>query len=298
MSEAEGPSSTARMIAGAMILAERQGWSPRPSRDEVAWCWRFLQAAGAHKLLASIATTPGRWFWITLEFALAPGLIKHFLRRKAWLSEQCLAHVRDGPAQLVVLGAGLDPLPTRIAAEFPRSRVIEVEQASVAAARRRASSDLPNRHIVEGDLAEIGERGATFEALRERVDPNLPTVFLCEGVVMYLPRETAQRMFRAAAGLVPSATLLMTFMDRVPGRPVGFRPYRRLVRWWLQSQGEPFQWGATEREMEAMLAEARWRVAETVDEHRLAQRWPGRCIEGELLCRAVVSTDEPVGQAS
>jgi len=286
-----GPSSTARMIAGAMVLADREGWTPSIAPEEAAWCRRLLQSADARLLLFSAKWGPGRLFWRALELALAPGLILHFLRRKAWLAEQC-DHLLAGPEpQLVVLGAGLDGLSLRLAELEPNLRVIECDRPAVTRIRHDAAGERSNLRIVAGDLAEIGQNGRTLERLREQIAPDRPTVFCCEGVIMYMPREEVEQMLRVLGSLTERASFLLTCMDKPFGQPVGFRPYRRLVRWWLNRQGEPFLWGANKSEIDGMLSETGWRTVSVVDEHELARRWAGRCLEGELLIHAEKASD-------
>ena len=283
MSEA-GPSATARMIAAAQLLASAESWQPAPTPEAVAWSRRFLLANGDSVLRRSVDTRVGRGLWRLIEAQLAPGLMHHFLRRKAWIEAHCRERLACGWRQLLILGAGLDSLGLRLQADYRDLRVIELDRAPTATLRARCVGAREGWHAVAGDLVDVAAGGASWQSMVGCLEAQ-PTIIVCEGVAMYLPFSAVQRLLTRLANHLHEASLIITVMEN-NRHPIGFRPFRPLSDRWLRLRGEPFRWGITSTAIAPTLAQTGWQVSERTREADLTERWPGPCLSGETLVLA------------
>lgn len=123
------------------------------------------------------------------------------------------AHVRaalaQGARQLVILGAGLDGRPYRLP-ELASVDVFEVDHPATQAFKRERVAGLP-----------LSAKSVAFVSLdfeRERLEEKLsraghrahePTVWLWEGVVMYLTHDAARATLKSMAGLSAAGSSLV-----------------------------------------------------------------------------------------
>lgn len=287
-----GPSTTARMIAAAQLLSAAEGWQPAPTAEAVAWSRRLLLANGDHLLQRSVATSVGRGLWRLIEAQLAPGLMRHFLRRKAWIEARCRERLVCGWRQLLILGAGLDSLGLRLQSDYPDLRVIEVDRAPTASLRSCCVGARDGWHVVAGDLVDAAAGGDTWQAIIRALGLQ-PTIIVCEGVAMYLPFAAVRQLLARLANEMHEATLVITIMEN-DRQPVGFRPFRQLSDRWLRMRGEPFRWGIRPGAIGPVLAEVGWEVGDCVRERDLMTRWPGRGLAGETV--VVAGRGRPVDE--
>lgn len=279
-----GVNTTARMIAAAQLLAAAEGWQPRPSPAALHWSRELLRVQGDRLLLGSVDHPLGRAAWRLLEAPLAPGLMRHFLRRKAWIEERCREAIARGCRQLLVLGAGLDTLAVRLRAAHDNLAVVELDRSPVAALREHCFA-APGHRILAGDLAQAARGGATWTAIMAATDPTATTLIVCEGVAMYLPLPLVTALLGRLATRFTDATLVISVMEHARD-PVGFRPYREAVTRWLRLRGEPFRWGLRPGTAAALLQRCHWRLDQVACERDLARTWPGRRLDGESLLLA------------
>lgn len=143
--------------------------------------------------------------------------------------------------QFVILGAGWDTRAFRLPAET-RVRSFEVDAPRTQALKRemveRAGLDSTRVTFVSADFLKEDwlERlvGAGFE-------PDKPSFFLWEGVIMYLDREAVESTLRKIAG---TATGSVVAFDYYAAAVIESRSlYMRLVRAALNAGGEPLRFG-------------------------------------------------------
>ena len=233
-------SSTAKLIAASTILlASDPRTATLVAPGARALCERFLCGRLADRMLAKSASfAPTRMLWRMLERMLLPGIIAHYWHRKRWIERQCRESIATGFHRVVVIGAGFDTLALRLAPEFPHIDWIEIDHPATQRAKRRALGGelAPNMRFVAVDLA-------TDPLPTEFFDDGRATLFIAEGVLMYLSPKAIERLFQALAALhAPSIRLVFSFMSKWPDGSTGFRPRSRWVEWWLAWRSERFAW--------------------------------------------------------
>lgn len=141
----------------------------------------------------------------------------HFLAaRTTFVDDELMRVLRSGTEQVVLVGAGYDSRALRFKSAGVRYWEVDLPATQADKLRRLRDLNADTGHVefVGADLAaqrlsEVLAR-TTFESAK-------PAVFLCEGVLLYLPRDAAVTLLAdtracAAAG----STLLVTFAIRHP----------------------------------------------------------------------------------
>lgn len=176
-----------------------------------------------------------------------------------------------GMRQFVILGAGFDSRPYRIAA-LARGRVFEVDRGDVLAAKSAAVARMTgssHEHVVyvavDFERDDLGER---LTASGFRVEPAL---FVWEGVTSYLTEagvDATLRRIRAASA--PGSAIVLTYLDRraLDGSLPGLNPWAAAV----DAAGEPFRFGFDPRELPQYLAERGFELADDVSAAEGARR--------------------------
>ncbi len=198
--------------------------------------------------------------WDKLEHAADVASFFHFshvaMRTRA-IDDVVKAAVAGGAEQIVILGAGLDARAWRLP-ELRDRVVFEVDHPATQAYKRakiQGHSSLARevRFVAvdfERDALDARLQNAGFDAARR-------SVFIWEGVTMYLHPEAVQQTLSLLAKLAAAgSTLLVTYAKRYE-RSVALQA----VRWIVRSSGEPFRALYSPDEMKSTLASHGFHVA-------------------------------------
>lgn len=296
----EGASSTAYLIAGSTVFVARERAVGHlvPARS-AELCARFVGARPrlAGRLLRSLAAGRLRPLGALAERLTVPGIQLHYALRKRFIEDEARAALAGGFAQVVVLGAGFDTLAARLSEEFGGARFFEADRRATqrpkAAALARHLGPRPNLFFLPLDLARQRLETALDSSPVFRRD--LLTLFVAEGLLMYLAPDRVRALFRSLRASCQSAPrFVFTFMEPVPPRNrLAFRGAGRVVDAWLALRGEPFRWGATRAEVAAQLAAEDLRPRAFADADVLRRRYLDTAqlarlplAEGECVCVA------------
>jgi len=198
----------------------------------------------------------GRLLLEGIELLALPGLALHHCARKAWLWRR----LPDGATterQLLWLGVGFDGLGRALVASGSDVRVIETDHPDTLRQRRALVADdrIEMKALqLPGDLQAL----ASICAAR-------PTTIICEGMLMYLPKQTVVRALRTLAALPEPPRLIFTVLDTLQPGGRGFHRSAPTVRRWLERQGEPFRWRCSPTRVQCCLAAAGYEVTELWD---------------------------------
>ncbi|MET0858119.1 MAG: SAM-dependent methyltransferase [Telluria sp.] len=227
-----------------------------------------------------------------LERATLRGICLHFALRKRALRDHAEAAIAAGCSQVVVLGAGLDTLCLELQAAHSQLCCIEIDHPATQQEKRRAAGADGHRiHFIGADLAKrsLGEVLASCAAFRR----DAPTLFVAEGLLMYVPLAAVAALFTQMAAAAPDIRVAFTWMEpQSDGRP-NFSQPSRLVDFWLRLRGEPMLSGMPRAGLASFLREAGFAmegVHESVELLGQAQRQAlgpeGLPIAGEYICFA------------
>ncbi|XUL86497.1 SAM-dependent methyltransferase [Streptomyces galilaeus] len=219
----------------------RQLESERPDalfRDPLATT--MLSALAENPVLAEVAEV------IKQTHSSAAGFPTYFAVRTRFLDDEILAGIGTGIRQVVTLAAGVDGRTVRLALPAG-TRWFEVELPEMTQFKDAliARSGLPlacERHGVAADLREDWQsllRAAGF-------DPRQPTVWLVEGLLMYLSDAAGESLLAGLTELSAQGSRLMlehlkAAMLEEEGRPVRERVEEQGAKW-LSARDDLEEW--------------------------------------------------------
>jgi methyltransferase (TIGR00027 family) len=255
------PSATANVVAkNVLLVANTPGYRwlvPEDAARLSGWLVADFSSRGR----AFVRRSTRRWFQAVqrvYERLTIPGLALHQALRKQYIERAVRAALREGFEQVIILGGGLDSLAVRLHAEFPACSFIELDHP---ATQRVKLHTLVRRRLIGHNLTLLPVDFAN-ESLEEALDgcpdyrAERRTVFISEGVLMYLEPREVDRLFdfvRRSSRTV--RRFVFTFMEPDATGRAGFRRSTRLVRLWLNLKGEPFKWGLRRAGLESFLKE-------------------------------------------
>lgn len=196
------------------------------------------------------------WFSMSVKFRellILPGITLHYILRKRYVEEVARQALTDGITQVIMLGAGFDTLSWRLHQQHKQINFIEIDHPATqkvkVAALDKADDKGSNMHFLSVDFSRqdlqtaLGEF-AGFEAQR-------PTLFICEGVLMYLDEQDVSLLFKSIKNLSGSGTHFLystlepkqSIKNTIPG----------LLYHHLKFIGEPINWDIDSHAMEDYL---------------------------------------------
>jgi methyltransferase (TIGR00027 family) len=183
------------LIAGANALL-RMKESTRDDRI-LADPWAG-ELAEDHPLIAALRFS--RFALPPLYRAIDELQTAHCVRHRA-VDELMLRALDDGFRQIVVVGAGYDMRASRFADRLEGVRFIELDLPATAARKRARLASLPGVNPrVEYAAVDLAKQPLGDALAATRFRPSLPTLFILEGLVHYLPRARVRALLAELAG--------------------------------------------------------------------------------------------------
>lgn len=244
------PSLTAMFVALARALATRNRVLARACHDPYA---EVLLPLPLKPMLEHIEPGVGGEQLGRALHALTFGLSHHLALRTALIDRAIEHGVEGGIGQVVLLGAGLDARAHRLTA-LHQAAVYEVDHPATQRFKRRKAASLPlaarTLRYVECDFEqstlEAALSGTGFDA-RQR------SLWVWEGVTMYLPERAIVNTLQAVARLcVTDSLLIATYLT--PDIAAGGRALAKVSTRLLALLAEPVRFVAEPDDVAALLA--------------------------------------------
>jgi methyltransferase (TIGR00027 family) len=243
------PSNTALIVAAGLQLA-RENAGPTAGATRLG---EQLLRRAYPRLAGLLRRGWFRRLCKLLEHATLPGICLHFALRKQLLRQHANGAIAAGCTQVVVLGAGLDTLCMELKAARPDLCCFEIDHPATQSVKR-AAVDGSGIGFIAADLARQ-ELGVLLKA-HPNFRPDASTLFVAEGLLMYMPLDAVRALFAHMAAAAPHSQVAFTWFEPLAdGRP-NFRPRSRLIDAWLRWRGEPFQSGVARAELARFLSGA------------------------------------------
>jgi methyltransferase (TIGR00027 family) len=240
----------------------------------------FLKACGgATALLAPlIGGAITRFLLRRFEALVMPGISLHYLLRKTFIDEESRKLLDAGRVgQVVVLGAGFDTLALRLHRLYPQVSFFELDHPATQQAKLRALDSRqfalgPNLHFRPADFTQrnLGQILLTHSLY----DASAPTLFIAEGVLVYLLEAEVKKVFQCAhshAG--PQSFFAFSFMEMAPNGKLELQRPHALIDYFLKRNNELFLWGMRSRDLPVFLAPLGFTVLEVADASLFRSRY-------------------------
>jgi methyltransferase (TIGR00027 family) len=288
----EQASRTALLIAGSLVLLHHDPkYSGLVSKTSSDLCAQILEnhSAQTRLFLQIVRQTWFQPFAKFIERITIPGILVHYALRKKCVGELVRSALASGVAQVVILGAGFDPLSSELQEEFPAAEFWEIDHPATQRYKMHACSEIgvERVHFVPLDLSAGGlDRNALTS---DGFDPAKRTFWIAEGLLMYFPADTVSSLIKTLSSLsAPGSQFAFTFMEKQQDGHIRFDSQTKLVDRWLRTRSEPFLWGTTRSELAELMRP--WRVIRFFDHNDLRKMESGYTDEtiarGEVICLA------------
>jgi len=286
----EQASRTALLIAGSLVLLHHNPkYSSLVSKTSADLCGSVLENHSAQTRLF-LKIVRQSWFRPIARFVerlTIPGMLVHYVLRKKCIRGLVRSALANGVGQVVILGAGFDPLSSELQREFSNAEFWEIDHPATQRHKVRACSEIgiERVHFVAVDLSVTGLD--TEALISSGFDPAKRTFWIAEGLLMYFPGEIVSSLMKTLSTLsAPGSQFAFTFMEQQRDGRIRFDSQTKLVDSWLRRRGEPFLWGTTRSELVRSIQP--WRVIRFFDHNDLAESGLAdeTIARGEVICLA------------
>ena len=190
------------------------------------------------------------------EFIFLPGITLHYILRKRCIEEKTREAIADGVTQVVSLGAGFDSLAYRLSCEFPDVNFIEIDHPDTQKFKESAFDQTADVRADQENLSYLSV-DFTHQNIEDRLqgfaafDGDRPTLFISEGVTMYLTEGEIAHMFQSIRNLSGAGTkFLFTALEP---RESSRNNTRLALFLYLKLIGEPIKWSIEAPRLGAFL---------------------------------------------
>lgn len=249
-----GVSHTAWLVMFSQVALHRDTrWAPI-TNDKHA---RFYQTCFAYcrtriPRYRVISRIPFDFHLMLIDKALAKGAPQHYALRKKAIAQHAAA---SDTTQLVVIGGGFDALAITTAIEHPAMQCFEIDTPAMHPHKMAIIGDYAGGipHNFKGISADLGEVSLYDVLTAHGFDANKPTLFVAEGVLMYLVPTDVTQLFDNIKKLCRKpASFLFTAIENPAQKRSGWGgQLRKKV---LKASKEGFSWGIPASDMKAFLA--------------------------------------------
>jgi len=246
------PSNTAETIAIHRAAEMMRPENQRVCNDPLAI--HFIRPQVLGRLKNPIRRAIARW----ILNHLYPGVNGAVVARVRFMDDLLNARIKDGLEQLVIIGAGYDSRAYRIDIPETGFLVFEVDQKATQQRKIRKLksflTDIPG--YVTFVSMDIEKENLEDKLLAAGYDADQKTLFIMEGVVMYLTEAVVGELFTFIAGRSGKGSSVV--FDHLPESMVDgteqTREGRSMHRFVLK-KGEPFRFGMDPEQMDQFLSE-------------------------------------------
>ena len=194
---------------------------------------------------------------------MLPGQFEAFAHRKAFCERQVREGIDAGATQILVLGAGYDTLGWRLAPEFSGVNFFEIDHPATARLKARGIDAIgrpKNLRLIAEDLGK--QKLSDVLKADNSWDENAQTVFIAEGLVMYLSPEAVRDLFCQCSEVAGgNSRIAFTYIPAgTDGRPDAGR-WTGLMLWLQKVAGEPWTWSIRPEALGSFLEETGWAIA-------------------------------------
>jgi methyltransferase (TIGR00027 family) len=194
------------------------------------------------------------------EKLLLPGVSLHYLLRKYHVEQLTRKSLENGVTQVIMLGAGFDTLCWRLHQDMPQVNFIEIDHPATQRVKMKAltkgTESGENLSFLPVDFSRQSLKSA-LEAFDD-FDSDRQTLFICEGVLMYLSEQDVHLLFDSIRQLTSKGTEFIFSTLEPKDSPKNTVP--GLLYFYLKSVGEPVIWDIDSSAMAQFVQQHQCRV--------------------------------------
>jgi methyltransferase (TIGR00027 family) len=167
-----------------------------------------------------------------------PGVLTSGIARTRFIDDEVKLELKSGAQQIIILGAGFDTRPYRIA-ELAKVLVYEVDHPSTSTTKQNIMGKNRVRFVTVDFNSESLESRMNVAGY----DPHLRSVFIWEGVTNYITESAVDSTFRWCSHAAADSVVIFTYIDdHVLKSPKNFYGTKTLLKA-LDKAGEEWSFG-------------------------------------------------------
>ncbi len=245
-------SRTAEDMAGFRAIETLRSKEDRTCDDPFAK--HFLTGAWATRYKSPIQSKLFLW----ISHIINPGATNTVPLRLRFIDDYIKTCIKDGLEQLVILGAGFDCRAYRMEELKDGVTVFEVDYPATQDHKRNVlntiMSETPD-HVVFVPY-QLEEKGFATQLLARGYDKNKKSLFIMEGLIMYLAPKTVKELFSfISSHSCPGSAAIFDFLPPgIEDGSINNRGGKNMHKWAIK-KGEPFKFSIDIDKLPQFLSE-------------------------------------------
>jgi len=215
MKEDKVSSTALTVLQGIIYTAKKEEFSHLVSDEMIDSCKKILNSTKeGQKRLKQLDSKIFNLSVPIIEKLMLPGITLHYVLRKRYIEDFVREAIGRGFEQIINLGAGFDTLAYRLSQEFGGVEFIEIDHPATQVHKKEAllESSIDNLHLLSVDFSKQNLENELSKF--EKFDRDKKTIFISEGVLMYLSEEHVRDLFASLKNLTKSdMEFIFTFIE-------------------------------------------------------------------------------------
>jgi methyltransferase (TIGR00027 family) len=254
MKDDQASSTAFTVLQGILYVAQSSPYSYLVDDEVVSVGKQILNSSDEGRKRLKQLESPWHKLSVRLkEYLILPGITLHYILRKRYVEQLTRQALSDGITQVVMLGAGFDTLSWRLHQKHSDVTFIEIDHPATqkvkVTALDQGAQKGSNMHFLSVDFSRQDLQTALGEFAE--FDPTKPTMFICEGVLMYLSEQDVDLLFKSIKNLCGSGTQFL--YSTLEPRDSSKNTIPNLLYHHLKFIGEPINWDIDSHAMEDYL---------------------------------------------
>ena len=208
-----------------------------------------------------------------LEWLLLPGITLNYILRKKFIEEKVIEAIENGATQIINIGAGFDTLAWRLSLRYPSFSFIEIDHPATSSDKIKAVSQgnsIPeNLHFISADLSKVSLKDALNDC--KGFDKNKETVYICEGVLMYLDEIHVDALFDSLRDLTGKGSTFIFSCVEPHDSPKN--NIRALLHIYLKFKKESYLWYKRDTELNKFIEKHNYTFLDIADSEVYRKRY-------------------------
>ena len=267
-------SSTAYTVAQGIVYSGRYSPYRQHVPDQLLESSEFIlkSSRDGRKLLKQLSNPAMRFLLKLFERLTLPGMSFHYVLRKTFIEHSVRNAIASGVKQVIVLGAGFDMLAYMLSKEFSGVKFLEIDHPATSKDKQNALDaeiiDRPNLHFSAVDFSQQSLREAL--SFNSDFDSGLSSVFICEGVLMYLSEsDVSHLLVSIRESVVGNCRFIFTSLEPLqsPQNDCGL-----ILRLYLRAKSESLAWFCSQSSISSVLKKQGFRMDESANDVQIASQ--------------------------
>lgn len=272
MKEDRVSSTALTVLQGVIYTSQKEEFAHLVSAEMIDSCKKILNSTKeGEKRLRQLDSKLFNRFVPIVEKLMLPGITLHYVLRKRYIEDFVREAIGRGFEQIVNLGAGFDTLAYRLSQEFGWVEFIEIDHPATQLHKQEVliESSIDNLHLLSVDFSKqnLEDELNNFE----KFDSSRRTIFISEGVLMYLSEEHVKDLFDSLKNLTSSdMEFIFTFIE--PMRE-NRDSYGVLLNLYLKIKNEHLFWDIKKSEIAPFLKSLNYKQQVLIDSDKFKEMY-------------------------